>query len=97
MTRTRALFDEFRAEFVRVHTREPSVVEVASLRSVASLAARIAGNKLSATEVTRASNTMVKTLRCLGLANPAKPVKPPKPDGLAALNAAVARMRGEAS
>jgi len=71
---TRRLFDEFRGEFVKVHSREPGVIEVASLRSIASLSARIAGNKLDAEGLTRATNAMTRSMRLLGL-KPSKPAK----------------------
>jgi hypothetical protein len=75
VTRTQQLFEAFRGEFVRVHAREPSAIEAASLRSVASLSARIAGNKLDAEGLTRATNAMTRSMRLLGL-KPSRPARP---------------------
>jgi hypothetical protein len=74
------------AEFKRVRGRSPTPVEIISIKNAGALAARIAANKIPATEQVRAGNLLSRLLAKLGL--DAKPDNPkPRVPSLAELEA----------
>jgi hypothetical protein len=62
--------DELVARFEATHHRKPDAFECSSLRACAKLAATAESQRTNAVDAVRASNTLVKTLRLLGLAGP---------------------------
>jgi hypothetical protein len=61
---------ELSATFELVHHRPPNPLETVSLKACAKLAAAATSPRVNCTDAVRASNTLVKTLRLLGLAGP---------------------------
>jgi hypothetical protein len=70
--RTRAMdrLADLIAAFEAVHGRGPLPIELISLRAAAKLAAAAESSKTNAEQAVRASNTLHKTLKRLGLASP---------------------------
>jgi hypothetical protein len=61
---------ELSATFEAVHRRPPNALEQVSIKACAKLAAAATSPRVNCTDAVRASNTLVKTLRLLGLAGP---------------------------
>jgi hypothetical protein len=85
-------FDDLVAEFQRVHGREPSPLDLVGIRSAAKLAAAAESPRTNATDAVRASNTLHKTLKRLGLASP--PAKASAKSAVASLDEECARIGG---
>ena len=64
------------AEFTRVRGRPPTPVEIISIKNAGALAARIAANKIPATEQVRAGNLLSRLLAKLKLDREVKPDNP---------------------
>jgi hypothetical protein len=78
-TKSQARLDEIMAAFRTTFSREPSAVEMISIRSAAKLAAVAGDRRVDGVTATRASNSLARMLRLLGLASPPKQPKRPPP------------------
>jgi hypothetical protein len=86
-------FADLVTAFEVVHHRQPSALELVSIRSAAKLAAAAESSRTSAEQAVRCSNSLHRTLSRLGLAGP--PAKPrPRVPSLAELLARQASKDG---
>ena len=76
MTLTMRWSADLLAEFTRVRGRPPTPVEIISIKNAGALAARIAANKIPATEQVRAGNLLSRLLAKLKLDREVKPDNP---------------------
>jgi hypothetical protein len=84
--------DALVAAFLTTHGREPAEIDLVSLRAAARLASAAENPRTNAEQAVRASNTLHKTLRRLGLASP--PAKAPAKSAVASLDEECARIGG---